>query len=47
MMFGWGSVSLLPFYKQKKKKKKKKTKDIAGGLTKLFVILFLILLFLT
>ena len=29
MMFGWGSVSPLPFYKQKKKKK---TKDIAGGL---------------
>ena len=36
VMFGWGSVFLLSLYKQKEK-----TKDLAGGLTKLFVILSL------
>ena len=41
MMFGRGSVFLLLFYKQKEK-----TKDLAGKIMKLFVILFLTLLFL-
>ena len=41
MMFGRGSVFLLPFYKQKEK-----TKNTARSLTRLFVILFSTLLFL-